>query len=402
MMNAPLRCIILDDEHLIRELLKRTIDWNRHQLTLAAEAESAMEAMEQVEEEHPDLLIVDICIPVINGIEFSRQVLTKYPHLKIIILTGHDDFEYARQSLKIGVSDFLLKPINPEEINSTIEKVCNCISENKRQLREYDHIKKQLEDNRPFLKERFLTDLLRGNLSQKDIREKMEYYAISFNSDNFQTAIIEPVSLKKRETEEDSLLLEFQSIEYISRFIGRENEILILRGDKERIILINNNPNLFTSDFYETIKDNLIRSFNCSVTIGVGGGKKGVDSLPVSYDEAAKALEYKLVEGKNTVITFSEIVPLRTDDCGDLHEGLNNFSFYLSAGIGKTAEAEMIRLLEGHCPLALNEITTLQIPAVNILSIIVNTLRSQNMELSLLGRSLMELYNRLFCHRHPA
>lgn len=393
-MEKAIPCLILDDEELLRELLKRTIAWAELGLELTAEASSAMEALDLIEETAPELLIVDICIPVMNGIDFSTRVLQQYPHMKIVILTGHDEFDYARQSLRIGVSDFLLKPLNPEELNQTLTEACRSIRANKRELKEQAYLKRQLEINKPYLRERFLNTLVRENLPDPELQNTLAYYGIRFTAEDFQAALLEPAVLSSGGSEEERLLLQAQAIEYICRFINREQALHIFRGETGELIIINNNKEHFETAYYETIKENLRKTFDCSVTIGVGEAKKGIEKLPESYREAEKALKYKLIEGKNSVIAYSDL-PHTAGACGDLLTGLSDFSFYLNAGMAAEAETEVTRLLEEQCPAAVNDIAAFQITAVNVLARIVNALREQSLDFTVLEYGLMELYNRL-------
>ncbi|MEF9988649.1 MAG: response regulator, partial [Christensenella sp.] len=116
------RILIVDDEALVRRGIKRSINWNELDIEMVAEAENGVEALEQVLENEPDIILLDICMPKMDGLEFASIVKQKYPHIKIIIITGFDDFEYARTALRAGVDDYILKPITKE----MVEKVVRC------------------------------------------------------------------------------------------------------------------------------------------------------------------------------------------------------------------------------------------------------------------------------------
>lgn len=118
-----LKVLIVDDEHLIRNLLRMRIDWAAQGMEIIGEAANAGDAMVLVEQLHPDIIFTDIYMPKVDGIEFSEQVLNSYPQIKIVIVTGHDEFEYARRSIKIGVFEFILKPIRPAELLQVTSKL---------------------------------------------------------------------------------------------------------------------------------------------------------------------------------------------------------------------------------------------------------------------------------------
>ncbi len=117
------KVMIIDDERAIRNLLKITIQNQELELEITGEASSGIEAINTIDSVKPDIAFVDIRMPFMDGIEFSKLAITRYPKLKIIILTAYDDFEYARSCIGIGISAYLLKPISRTEIRDTLLKV---------------------------------------------------------------------------------------------------------------------------------------------------------------------------------------------------------------------------------------------------------------------------------------
>lgn len=117
------RVMIIDDERAIRNVLKLSIKWEKFDMEIAGEAESGIEAINTIDEIRPHVVFVDIRMPFMNGIEFSRLAKERYPNLKIIVLTAFNEFEYAKECIGIGVSDYLLKPIKREDINRALEKI---------------------------------------------------------------------------------------------------------------------------------------------------------------------------------------------------------------------------------------------------------------------------------------
>lgn len=108
-MKDILKVIIVDDEYLIRNLIRMKVNWEEVNMEMVGEAGNAEQALELVDKLKPDIIFTDICMPAMDGIELSRRIVEKYPYIKIIIVTGYDDFEYARSSIKLGISDFILK-----------------------------------------------------------------------------------------------------------------------------------------------------------------------------------------------------------------------------------------------------------------------------------------------------
>lgn len=131
------KVMIIDDEEALRSLLKRTIDWEAKELTVVGEAASGSEAINTIDDLKPDIVFVDIRMPFMDGIEFSKLAIKRYPDLKILILTAFDDFSYAKECIGIGVTEYLLKPIVKNDIDSVLDRVISILDvekENKRLL----------------------------------------------------------------------------------------------------------------------------------------------------------------------------------------------------------------------------------------------------------------------------
>jgi YesN/AraC family two-component response regulator len=128
MSEERLKVILVDDEYLIRNLIRIRIDWEKNGLEIVGEAKDAQEAIALLDTYKPDIAFTDICMPNTDGIEFSRIAFEKYPDIKIVIITGYDEFEYARKSVKLGISDYILKPIRAQELLKTIEKLKKIIA----------------------------------------------------------------------------------------------------------------------------------------------------------------------------------------------------------------------------------------------------------------------------------
>lgn len=117
------KVMIIDDEKALRNLLKRAIPWGELGLEVVGEAASGIEAINTIDEIKPDITFVDIRMPFMDGIEFSKLAIERYPELKILILTAFDDFKYAKECIGIGVFEYLLKPIVRKDICEVLERV---------------------------------------------------------------------------------------------------------------------------------------------------------------------------------------------------------------------------------------------------------------------------------------
>lgn len=117
------KVMIIDDEKSLRNLLKITIAWDKLGIEVAGEASSGIEAINIIDDIKPDIIFVDIKMPFMDGIEFSKIAIKQYPYLKIIILTAMNDFEYARQCVGIGICEYVTKPIVRTQVTEILQKI---------------------------------------------------------------------------------------------------------------------------------------------------------------------------------------------------------------------------------------------------------------------------------------
>lgn len=116
-----LRVLLVDDEIMIREGFKKLFDWEAHECVIVGEAADGMEAITKIDKEQPDIVIMDINIPIINGLKVIQLSRVKYPSMAFVIVSGYDDFSYCREALRLQITDYILKPVNYEEFGSCID-----------------------------------------------------------------------------------------------------------------------------------------------------------------------------------------------------------------------------------------------------------------------------------------
>lgn len=118
-----LRVLLVDDEIMIREGFKRLFDWEAHDCIVVGEAADGMEALAQIDALEPDIAIMDINIPIMNGLKVIRLSRIKHPDTAFVIVSGYDDFSYCREALRLQITDYILKPVNYEEFGACIDKL---------------------------------------------------------------------------------------------------------------------------------------------------------------------------------------------------------------------------------------------------------------------------------------
>ena len=118
-----LRVLLVDDEIMIREGFKRLFDWQAHDCEVVGEAADGMEALTQIDTLQPDIVIMDINIPIMNGLKVISVSRIKHPNTAFVIVSGYDDFSYCREALRLQITDYILKPVNYEEFGNCIDNL---------------------------------------------------------------------------------------------------------------------------------------------------------------------------------------------------------------------------------------------------------------------------------------
>lgn len=150
------RVMLIDDEQSVRKLLRAMVDWNSLNMEVVGEAASGIEAINTIDELRPDIAFVDISMPFMNGIEFTKLASGLYPGLIVIILTAFDDFEYARKCIGLPIQEYMLKPIVRAEVHQVLEKVKDRLdSEQEKRVSDwaYDEEEEQIQPNAGALKD---------------------------------------------------------------------------------------------------------------------------------------------------------------------------------------------------------------------------------------------------------
>ncbi|MGG6309300.1 response regulator transcription factor [Paenibacillus macerans] len=343
-----LKVLIVDDEHLIRNLIRMRIDWEQEGFEIAGEASNAQAAMELVERQKPDIIFTDIYMPNIDGIEFSRRVLEKHPRIKIVVVSGHDEFEYAQKSIKIGVFDFLLKPIRAADLLHVTGKLKQKIDEERFRDGELARLKEELERNLPYLQEKFLRQWLQGTLSREELREQAEYFKLpAFRHERaHQIAVVEIAPVSGKHTEEQLILLGMVCKHNIEAFFREDPLVTMLSDTRNQFVIIAFHPTGDLAGTCETLMNRLTDSAKCLVNIGVGRKRDNLQEAHLGYQEACRAIRYKAFAGNNQVVCFEDMVDSREETYRSNPELLRQLQFYVSVGSSENAAQMLARIFD--------------------------------------------------------
>jgi len=132
-----MKAFLVDDEYLERTLLRYSVPWDELGIEIVGEAESGEEMMKKIESVIPDIIFTDICMPFMDGLQLSKMIKEQYSDVEVVIITGHRDFSYAKRAIHIGVSEYLLKPIDKQEVIDISQKIKNRIQNKKSSIQSF-------------------------------------------------------------------------------------------------------------------------------------------------------------------------------------------------------------------------------------------------------------------------
>ncbi|MDB5052486.1 MAG: response regulator [Bacilli bacterium] len=188
-MDDYYKIIIVDDEFFIRKGLQ-AFPWEKYGFIAIGTAVNGKQALELMEKEAADVVVTDIKMPIIDGIELSKALYEKYPACKIVILTGYEDFNYVKTAIRVGVFEYLLKPIDLNELSLVFNRLKAVLDEKKQGNKLMLSYEKQLKETLPFAVENFLKEILNQTIKGLDeIEEMMDLLEISAKKSFFVCAV---------------------------------------------------------------------------------------------------------------------------------------------------------------------------------------------------------------------
>ena len=173
------KVILVDDEYLTRDAISRNTPWKDVDFTLVGTAENGKAAIALIEEAEPDLILTDICMPVLDGIGLAAYVHEHHPDIMVVIISGYDDFDYAKQAMSYEVADYILKPITSTELVEELEKIHKKLDAASKKRGQLEKIQQEYQKNMPILRNHFLSRLLEGNYPGGDVLARLEYFGLT-------------------------------------------------------------------------------------------------------------------------------------------------------------------------------------------------------------------------------
>ncbi|MCH1981355.1 response regulator [Ruminococcus sp. OA3] len=294
------RIFIIDDEAIMRSGLCKAIEKKPDLYTVCGEASDGEMALAQLLELRPDIIISDICMPFMDGIDLSTHIKKILPFVHIVIISGYDQFEYAQRCISIGVDCYLLKPLDSARLLEVLSEVSRRIDEEKHKFQDLKQMKEQIDFESDMLRESFLNHLLIGDLPLNSILELAQKYEIDIIARKYIV-----LYLKLADTVNEELL---QIRFLIANTLCNRNDIIwflsgtnqfiaIVKGSSEEEVL----ENAYGTS--QTLQHELYKKLNKKYAVQIGTIVGRLGSLSQSYNDA-----YHNTTQQNTAASYSEEV----------------------------------------------------------------------------------------------
>ncbi|WP_068776958.1 response regulator [Paenibacillus sp. FJAT-26967] len=304
--------LLADDEYLDLEGLRAFIPWERLGLHVVGAVNNGFDAVKLMEQEKVDILVTDVRMPSMTGLELARQALEKYTDLRIIFVSGHQDFAYVKEALSLKACSYVLKPMDDSEMIQSLEAVIQDLDRDQKRRK----TERAFEQMRPIVHNEYVFRLLEGTADRQELDELLAEEGLKPVKFPVRAAVLEtddlswklnPYTAKERQ-------------DMLNDFGGNLIDLCTPRGinhtcriSKQRLGL------LITSDEsgYEILKqviEHVKSNFPFTITIGLGGAADSPTALQESYREALTALDTKMFYGKGKIL---ESGVLRDEEIAD-------------------------------------------------------------------------------------
>ncbi|QHW33440.1 response regulator [Paenibacillus rhizovicinus] len=309
-----LTMIIADDEYNVREGLKEVVRWEELGIQVIGDAADGQEAVERCRELKPDILLTDIRMPLMDGLEAAIKLRELGNPVRLIIISGAEDFNYAKTALSLNADGYILKPIKIAELQQTLRKVVASILAERGREAQTEQLQQQLHQNMPVLREKFLTQLTLGMMKDEEsVRQKMTYFALPFTTEGPWTAAVLQIDDYEKAVERYSgtnkQLLSFSVNNLLEEIVSRSGScVTFFMNENEHVILFSSaarddrSPMNVCREMIQCVHSFLQLPSSC----GIGNPVRNATDIYNSYQEALAAIKYRFYTGKNSVLSIGD------------------------------------------------------------------------------------------------
>ncbi|WP_135552837.1 response regulator [Paenibacillus cymbidii] len=311
-MNERLiRLCVIDDVSSVVEMIASRTDWASYGIEIAGTAGSGVDGLRLVEEVRPDIVLTDIRMPKMDGMEMTARILQLDPHCKVIILSGYTDFEYAQQAIRLGAFDFLKKPFSRAEIVKVVVKAKEAWEEERRSITQVHEMEKRLMLSMPLLRQEYLSTLVHHRTDAAQAERRWRYFHIPLEPRRLVVMIVEidrfeggAAALSTHEVELNRFALQNILEETIQSYT---QGVVFREADKRHICILNCDDPQLAGRIADRCCAHIAQYTRFTISIGIGLIADDPSRLPESYEQALQAFSYHFYSGGNGAFSYAHI-----------------------------------------------------------------------------------------------
>lgn len=284
------KIFLVEDEIATREGIRDAVDWAAAGYRFCGEAPDGEMALPLIRERCPETVITDIKMPFMDGLQLCRILRETLPLTKIIILSGHDEFRYAQEAIQIGVTEYLLKPVSPQDLVAALRKVARQIDEEHQMNAHLEALQAEMASHQPMLRERCLLDLVAGNSGSADFIEQARNLGIDLLAPWYQVMVVRAV-LPSSGPEMPLNEVGRQLDAVLSEIIGQTSSIIPFKqGLNETILILKGATPETLAHKAQTLSDLIQRQVaertGCLAGVGIGEATARLSTISLSFTQA--------------------------------------------------------------------------------------------------------------------
>lgn len=307
-MIRKIKVFLVEDEVIIRSGVKKSINWEQEGYEFVGEASDGELAYPMILKEKPDILITDIRMPFMDGLELSRLVKKELPDIKILILSGYDEFEYAKKAIKIGVTEYLLKPISAAKLTEVLNAVAETIRQENEEKNLLETYFAEMRENTERDKMRLFEKLLMGDLSMGEILEAGERFGMNLGASCYKIVLFKILANLENHVYAEQMVDACSSVEQAASMM--EGVYVFQRGVEGWAFLLTAQDEKSMEESAKILYQNLKQAMKNYTQLeyfgGIGSAVPRIRSLKQSFREADRAFAARFVEEANEIISQKE------------------------------------------------------------------------------------------------
>lgn len=347
------RVMLVDDEEEVIQAILQKIDWEALGFQVVGYAKNGQDALEMLETLETDVIMTDIKMPFMDGITLCKKVKEQYGNIRILIFSGFDEFEYAREAIKAEVEEYILKPTNAKELSEVFSRLKYSIDKERRENTDIQKLKEYYMESLPIMQKQYLISLIEGNLSDGQIKAYLDMYQLNLSSP-FYTAAVVHANTETAEEGKQPFEKQLQLVsakKYVDEKLEEkwQFESFIYLGKIVYIIMLEQSGDLSAFiDFMGRVCKMTERTIGVCALAGIGQMHNKLSLLPHSYESANAAISYRGLNKGSCAIYISEADPNLNStpiiDMGGVQEIMQQIKFGREKELEEAVADFMIRL----------------------------------------------------------